>query len=1188
MRWNLFYDERPFQRGVLFFAVLSLVPSIVVALFLVGIAGRHADSTEFRITASASEIQRLYNIEIRRLHAVADEIHSDSTFNRWILGGAERYSSDTFSYLDSRRNNPDMTIDVVSVDGVVLAWAGPNVRSNYLNELGDKPPGPLSLLLRSGARTYLTAGAYSRDGRYFVLVSIPFHTAHNISEKFLAPKGIVREVESHFGVRVAILADTTSLLIRNERVKMAPLLDEHGNRTAWIGIRSESSTFVTEPGSFEITLVHLTLLSGFILLLAAYGSQFTRENSLRFMLCILAFHSLVLILAGLQNLVAMTELLAGGSLILIFVTGKSVAHFSPGTAYGARLATRFGKFGVLLALVAIYFFLSIILSFLFEKCLNIFAVVRENADNQSIGFMESLGEYSVTSIALFTVLLISLTLIIQRSLLHIHLTNSRSQHQRLTVVIIHAISLITALIVATVIVRLPIEVCITVVLSFSYVALLELKNIALTTLRLATSSVALLIVSMSTVILLVQGGVGMQSARFLSPMDSRREIDTLVVESLSRIRRELSRHPAYLSVEMPETRNIPFELWSQTDLASGGYGSAVFLYSVTGREIGHFITGIPLHNMNVTVDSLLSTITAQSTLQEKDYFDFRLEDGIGIFTVIRDSSRRPSGFAAVMAVSSPAGLLQVDAPYAYSLGQKVPFRRVLRIFGGAAIALVVLIAVSLVLEYFNRPKRFREMTFGFRTRLTIIVSVLAMIPPLAIWFYSAQLAERQRENRIQFALEQGIRRTTNGLQKYSSSGETFALTDQVCEGIADETGFDFIVYSEGRAISSSKPELLKSGFVDGRLPGVLFAELESGASERVYNTQMIGSTEYRFAFLPFKIGGSRRVIVGIPSLFQFAEIDEDLRERGVVLLVVSLISLMLVWGAGFVLSHMLATPLRKLRGAVQSLAGGEDGVRIREFRADEFGELMKSFNDMADELEKRKQELIRAERELAWREMARQVAHEIKNPLTPLKLNIQHLAQAYRDKSEEFGALMDRVSRLIVEQVEAISRIAEEFSAFARMPKRAYESVEINKIMQEAVDLFSALKNYRFELQASEFETEIIADRDELRRAFINIIRNAVQSMGNGGTISLSTGVQGGICTVIIADTGIGMESEVLQKLGSPNFTTRPGGSGIGIAITKRIIEDLGGTIRFESVPGSGTTVTISLPLMSNPARARS
>lgn len=187
--------------------------------------------------------------------------------------------------------------------------------------------------------------------------------------------------------------------------------------------------------------------------------------------------------------------------------------------------------------------------------------------------------------------------------------------------------------------------------------------------------------------------------------------------------------------------------------------------------------------------------------------------------------------------------------------------------------------------------------------------------------------------------------------------------------------------------------------------------------------------------------------------------------------------------------------------------------------------------------------------------------------------------EAYRQGAKNFGDVLERVAKTVVEQIEVLTRIASEFSNFARMPERRFERVDLNLLLRETIDLFKEVRGITFKADLSATPAVVVADRDELRRVFINIVRNSVQAMDRGGAITVSLVIDRQICTIRIADTGIGIPDDIQSKVFQPNFSTKTDGMGLGLAIAQKVIEDLNGAIRLESKMGQGTTVEMRIPL---------
>jgi two-component system nitrogen regulation sensor histidine kinase NtrY len=231
------------------------------------------------------------------------------------------------------------------------------------------------------------------------------------------------------------------------------------------------------------------------------------------------------------------------------------------------------------------------------------------------------------------------------------------------------------------------------------------------------------------------------------------------------------------------------------------------------------------------------------------------------------------------------------------------------------------------------------------------------------------------------------------------------------------------------------------------------------------------------------------------------------------------------------------------------------------------------FEDLTD--------LIKSKKIKAWAEMARQVAHEIKNPLTPMKLSAQHLRQAWRDRHPKFDKILEESTETIVDRCEALRRIAIEFSDYARMPGRQMRREDLGRLLHEARRLYgdSADRHVDFRLDAPEAQLWTRVDRDEILRLFINLIENSIQAMPSGGDLFVTASRANGSALVTIRDSGLGIAPENLVRIFEPSFSTKTGGAGLGLPICKAIMEDYGGSIDISSRAGEGTTVRLVFPV---------
>ncbi len=309
-----------------------------------------------------------------------------------------------------------------------------------------------------------------------------------------------------------------------------------------------------------------------------------------------------------------------------------------------------------------------------------------------------------------------------------------------------------------------------------------------------------------------------------------------------------------------------------------------------------------------------------------------------------------------------------------------------------------------------------------------------------------------------------------------------------------------------------------------------------------------------------------------------------------------------LWGAtGLVLSVVVmitilvarrtTRPIRELKAHTVQVAGGDLDARVAVETDDELGDLARAFNDMTGELKESRVKLIKAEKDAAWREMARQVAHEIKNPLTPVLLSANLLDRARKEDSPEFGAIFDRTITLIRRQVDNMRKIASDFSAFAGARKPNPAVVDVRALVDEVLDLNAAwARELRVKVAVAGEGFTVFADRGELRRVLINLVSNALEAMPEGGelavTLSRRTDGAGTRVVLEIADRGPGLSETVRARLFEPYFTTRSHGTGLGLAISRRIVEEMNGTISLEPRPeseGPGTIARVELPERREP-----
>lgn len=389
----------------------------------------------------------------------------------------------------------------------------------------------------------------------------------------------------------------------------------------------------------------------------------------------------------------------------------------------------------------------------------------------------------------------------------------------------------------------------------------------------------------------------------------------------------------------------------------------------------------------------------------------------------------------------------------------------------------------------------------------------------------------------------------------------------------------------GTLIATSRDEIYERGLTAPKMNPRAFYAMSVEHRTNYLHREKLGNMTFYSSYVPvFNNNNELLGYLNIPYLSKQNELMQQISGFIVAFLNIYIfLTLISVMVAVFI-SSRITSPLRTIEENLRGIQLGKANAKI-EYRAnDEIGRLVKEYNLKVDELAESADLLARSERESAWREMARQIAHEIKNPLTPMKLSIQYLQRARKQEKENFDEYFRQVTKTLIEQIETLSAIASAFSNFARMPKAHYEKLDLCDRLQEVTHLFdnNPGASVYFERPAV-CPVFVLADKEQLSRAFINLVKNGMQAIPKTrkGTIEIKLNTEKEFAQVEISDNGMGVAEELRSKLFEPNFTTKTSGMGLGLAITKSIIENLSGKIWFETSPNQGTCFFIRLPLYS-------
>jgi signal transduction histidine kinase len=463
------------------------------------------------------------------------------------------------------------------------------------------------------------------------------------------------------------------------------------------------------------------------------------------------------------------------------------------------------------------------------------------------------------------------------------------------------------------------------------------------------------------------------------------------------------------------------------------------------------------------------------------------------------------------------------------------------------------------------------------------------------------IAEQNRQS-VRDVLRQRLQRAAAEVVAGAGPGTpvTAALEEARADRISRQLGVDVHVYFGERLASTSRPQLVRQRLIDTRLPAPVWHALFAGGQRYAFAPDRIGSFAYTTGYVAVVDEAGEPVgAVAVPTLPEQAAIEAEQARMIAYLFGALLVLLLGIFVTTALLANQLTRPFRRLRAGLQAVGAGQMDEPLPVESRDEMGELVETFNRMQGQLAESRHRLAQQERELAWREMARQVAHEIKNPLTPMKLSVQHLRRAYRTPGDgatpeerRFAGTLERITTTLIEQIDALDRIAGEFSSFARLPRRNPEPLDLNAVLQEAAALFEdeagsgGALPVTLKLDLAPGALPVEADREELRRVFINLLKNALQAMPEeeagrrAGRICARTWRDDAHAWAEVEDTGAGIPEDVREKIFQPNFSTKTSGMGLGLAIVQKAVEASGGTVTFETEEGRGTTFVVRLPLL--------
>ena len=461
-----------------------------------------------------------------------------------------------------------------------------------------------------------------------------------------------------------------------------------------------------------------------------------------------------------------------------------------------------------------------------------------------------------------------------------------------------------------------------------------------------------------------------------------------------------------------------------------------------------------------------------------------------------------------------------------------------------------------------------------------IIFTLIVVGGITYFSIGNQFRTQQEEDLLAHAT-----RISEALENNDNYNSTQLTTNEsLLNSFADLNATDLNLYDlSGRLIFSTQPKIYDLGLIERRMTKIAFIYLSKYLRSEILSHEKIGKMKYIAAYKPLR--NKNNEAVAYLSLPHFSnEKEYELRIGSFLNALINVYALVLLVIAlfGIFLANQITHPLSLVAKNLSEISIGHKHEPIYWKSNDEIGSLIQEYNKMIGALEESAQKLARSERESAWREMAKQVAHEIKNPLTPLKLGVQLLDKSWREKDPNFEKKFEKFSKSFIEQIDSLSLIASEFSNFAKMPDTPFENVDLVKLIEKTINVFDQTEDLEI-VYTVNAEKDIIVrgGKDHLLRIFNNLVKNAIEAIPDfrKGKIQITLEEKGNNVLVKISDNGKGIPEKLQESIFNHNFTTKSSGTGLGLAFVKQAVENMYGSIEFETEPNKGTTFYITLPL---------
>ena len=502
----------------------------------------------------------------------------------------------------------------------------------------------------------------------------------------------------------------------------------------------------------------------------------------------------------------------------------------------------------------------------------------------------------------------------------------------------------------------------------------------------------------------------------------------------------------------------------------------------------------------------------------------------------------------------------------------------------------ITLGLLILLFLSGTPLKWRFSKNTFQRKITILLILAFTFSILctatgSIWYNVRQFRKNaftQMEDKMRTVLTHLDDYLNNANDIYYERMDEKMMLDRELVRLSNSLHIDVNLYNiEGYIALSSRMEVFEKQLQSERMNRNAFEQLHAKNNSQFIHKEQIGNLTFYSVYAVYEnLKGEPTAYVNLPY---FSKRMEDIREASAVITTIVnmyILALFLALLLGTTLANRLLKPLEIVRRNMQHLDVTKKMEYIPYHEKDELGDLIRAYNQMVKDLEESTQKLAQSEREHAWREMARQIAHEIKNPLTPMQLSIQHLMQLKKDQSPDWETRFDKLAPTLLKQIEVLAETASEFSTFAKITAEKATNISLNNLLNDLRNLFNVHENIHFDWNLNVSNAIIYGRSEQITRVLVNLLTNAVQALQDkpDGKIRITLSKENVEYKITIEDNGSGVPEELQARLFTPNFTTKSSGTGLGLAISKNIIEHESGKITYSASNLGGACFTLWLP----------